>query len=61
MEVRNYDCNGKFIPDLSKVVLPDELSIALFKVFEEDAQMKAEEKIRRKRKINKEFKYTEGS
>ena len=40
MEIRNYDSNGKLIPDLSKVVLPVELSIALFKVFEEDAKAK---------------------
>ncbi|EPI04654.1 hypothetical protein D920_00194 [Enterococcus faecalis 13-SD-W-01] len=44
MEVRNYDCNGKFIPDLSKVVLPAEFGNFLYRVFEEEAREKAEEK-----------------
>ncbi|MDT2751501.1 hypothetical protein P7H01_05445 [Enterococcus thailandicus] len=42
MEVRNYDRNGIFIPDLSKIVLPDELGIALYRIFEGDARKKAE-------------------
>lgn len=40
MEVRNYDQQGKFIPDLSKIVLPDELGIIVYKAFENSAKKK---------------------
>ncbi|MDT2604817.1 hypothetical protein P7H46_03450 [Enterococcus pseudoavium] len=33
MKVNNFDCNGKPIEDISKVVLPDELSRFVYNVF----------------------------
>lgn len=37
-KVINVDCNGKLIPDISKVVLPLELSIELLNVLKESAR-----------------------
>lgn len=33
MKVNNFDCNGKPIEDISKVVLPDELSSFVYQIF----------------------------
>lgn len=40
MEIVNYDRNGTLIEDLSKVVLPDEMSERLLRIYLKDAEEK---------------------
>lgn len=44
MAVTHIDCNGKVIPDISKVVLPLDLSKELYSIILRSNERKAKEK-----------------